>query len=93
MSNVCDVLISVQMNLFINQWVERQKEKINITSQILNLNNIATGHNTQYKTVGVHWLFELRFPHQSPLYLDSEAAPKSPTFHTAKRYGQINKPK
>ncbi len=40
---------------------------------------ITRGH----KTLGAKWLFEPQFSHQSSLYLDSEVAPKSPTFHTA----------
>jgi hypothetical protein len=36
-----------------------------------------------HKTLGAKWLFEHQFSHQSSLYLDSEVAPKSPTFHTA----------
>jgi hypothetical protein len=43
---------------------------------------LTSGH----KTLGVKWLFEHRFSHQSSLYLDSEVASKSPTFHTANRY-------
>jgi hypothetical protein len=35
------------------------------------------------KTLGAKWLFELLFSHQTLLYPDSEATPKSPTFHTA----------
>jgi len=42
---------------------------------------VTRGH----KTLGAKWLFEIRFSHQSSLYLDSEVAPKSPTFHTAIR--------
>jgi len=41
-----------------------------------------------HKTLGSQWFFELWFSHQSSLYLDSKATPKSPTFHTAKRYLQ-----
>ena len=41
-----------------------------------------------HKTLGVKWLFEPQFSHQSLLYLDSVVAPKSPTFHTANRYRQ-----
>jgi hypothetical protein len=44
-----------------------------------------------HKTLGAKWLFELQFSHQSQLYLDSEVASKSPTFHTAKRWHQLNK--
>ena len=46
---------------------------------------LTSGH----KTLGVKWLFEHRFSHQSSLYLDSEVASKSPTFHTANRYQKI----
>jgi hypothetical protein len=49
-----------------------------------NKRSLTRGH----KTLGAKWLFELRFSHQSSLYLDSVVAPKSPTFHTAKRYKQ-----
>jgi hypothetical protein len=38
-----------------------------------------------HKTLGAEGLFELWFSHQRSLYLDSEVAPKSPTFHTADR--------
>ncbi len=38
-----------------------------------------------HKTLDAEWLFELPFTHQGPLYLDSEVAPKSPTFHADKR--------
>jgi len=44
-----------------------------------NNQGITRGH----KTLGVKWLFKSRFSHQNLLYLDSEVAPKSPTFHTA----------
>jgi len=44
---------------------------------------VTRGH----KTLGAKWLFKLRFSHQSSLYLDSEVAPNSPTFHTAIRWG------
>ncbi len=44
-----------------------------------------------HKTLGVKWLFEPQFSHQSLLYLDSVVAPKSPTFHTANRYAQYKK--
>jgi hypothetical protein len=41
-------------------------------------------HTTRgHKTLGAKWLFEPRCKHQSLLKLDSEVAPKSPTFHTA----------
>ena len=51
----------------------------------MNKNQAVTrGH----KTLGARWLFELRFSHQSSLYLDSEVAPKTPTFHTAIRWRQ-----
>ena len=43
---------------------------------------ITRGH----KTLGVWWLFELLFMHQSLLYLDSEVASKSRTAHTAIRW-------
>lgn len=36
-----------------------------------------------HKTLGANLLFGLLFSHQSSLYLDSEVAPQSPTFHTA----------
>ena len=43
-------------------------------------------HTTRgHKTLGARWLFKLLFPHQGSLYLDSEVAPESPTFHTANR--------
>ncbi len=42
-----------------------------------------------HKTLGVKWLFEPQFSHQSLLYLDSVVAPKSPTFHTANRYATL----
>ena len=38
-----------------------------------------------HKTLRTKWLFDPRFLHQSKLYLDSEVAPKSPTFHVANR--------
>lgn len=41
-----------------------------------------------HKTLGAKWLFKPQFSHQSSSYLDSEVAPKSPTFHIAKRYVQ-----
>ena len=44
-----------------------------------------------HKTLGAKWIFEPWFSHQSSLYLDSEVAPKSPTFHTAERWAQLNK--
>ena len=49
---------------------------MNIVTEIL---STTRGH----KTLGAKWLFEPQFSHQSWLYLDSEVAPKSPTFHTA----------
>lgn len=41
---------------------------------------ITRGH----KTLGVKWLCEAMFSQQGLLYLDSEVAPNSPTFHTAR---------
>lgn len=41
-----------------------------------------------HKTLGAKWLFEPRFSHQGLLYLASEVAPNSPTFHTAIRWAQ-----
>jgi hypothetical protein len=41
-----------------------------------------------HKTLGARWLFALRLSNQSSLYLDSEVAPKPPTFHTAIRWRQ-----
>ena len=48
---------------------------------------ITRGH----KTLGARWLFKLRNSHQSSLYLDSEVAPKSPTFHTATVGRHVNR--
>ena len=44
-----------------------------------------------HKTLGVKWLFEPRFSHQSSLHIDSDVASKSPTFHTANRCTQAEK--
>ena len=53
---------------------------------------IKHGHTTRgHKTLGVRWLFESQFSHQRSLYLDSEVAPNSPTFHTAIRYKAYKK--
>ena len=52
-----------------------------------NLTNKKTPvHNKRYKTLGVKWLFNVSAPHQILVSGDTDAAPKSPTFHTADRY-------
>jgi len=43
--------------------------------------HLTRGH----KTLGVKWLFGRSASHQGLLYLDSEVAPKSPTFHSVPR--------
>ena len=45
---------------------------------------LTSGH----KTLGVKWLNESSASHQGLVSGDTFAAPKSPTFHTADRYGQ-----
>ena len=53
----------------------------------INHQPLTRGH----KTLGAKWLFEPRFSHQSSLCLDTEVAPKSPTFHTANRWRSLTK--
>lgn len=45
---------------------------------------VTRGH----KTLGVKWLIERSASHQGSVSGDRFAAPNSPTFHTANRYGQ-----
>jgi len=45
----------------------------------------ALGITRGHKTLGAKWLFEPRFSYQILLYLDSEVAQNTPTFHTAIR--------
>jgi hypothetical protein len=49
--------------------------------------------NMRYKTLGASRLFKLLFSYQSSIYLDSEVAPQSPTFHTADRWLSVGKKK
>jgi len=64
--------------------LDRQKQCSKLNEKITEMNKhqaVTRGH----KTLGAMWLLELQLSHQSSLYLDSEVAPKSPTFHTANR--------
>jgi hypothetical protein len=53
----------------------------------INHQPLTRGH----KTLGDKWLVESLFSHQGSLCLDSEVAPKSPTFHTATVRGNLTR--
>jgi hypothetical protein len=54
----------------------------------INIKEKARTHNIVYKTSGSQCVIEHFSSYQKFLYLDSEVAPKSPTFHTAIRCAQ-----
>lgn len=63
----------------------RQAIAANWTDKMIKNKNsqcLTSGH----KTLGVKWLIERSVSHQSSVSGDRDAAPKSPTFHTANRY-------
>ena len=51
----------------------------------INILALTSGH----KTLGVKWLIKRYTSHQSSVSGDTDAAPKSPTFNTASRYGKL----
>ena len=62
---------------------QETKNGASIETKCLKMNK--TQHTTRsHKTLIIKWLFKPLFTHQGLLYFDSEVAPYSPTFHTAK---------
>lgn len=60
---------------------QETKNGASIETKCLKMNKAQ--HTTcGHKTLGITWLFEPQFSHQSLLHFDREVTPNFPTFHT-----------